>query len=95
VALGAGSIGLPVAASSSSAVEPCTVRNSCAGDTTPALCGHGLGSSESPSAIVNATRSGAFIVLSVTRNAVESASGFTRSSTRSAALFAYVAVSVG
>jgi len=45
--------------------------------------------------MVKAVRSGALSVLSVTRKAVESASGLTRSSTRSAALLANVAVSVG
>src|SRR4051794_6015292 len=95
VAVGAGVSGLPLAASSSSALEPWTVRNSCAGETTLALCGHATGAPESPSATVNATLSGAFIVLSVIRNAVASLSGLTRNSTRSAALLAYVAVSAG
>src|SRR3954451_11286590 len=95
VAVGAGASALPVAASSSLALETCTVRNSCAGDTPLALCGHATGAPESPSATVNATLSAAFIVLSVIRNAVASLSGLTRNSTRSAALLAYVAVSVG
>jgi len=47
-----------------------------------------------PIAIVVATSDGSFIVFSVIRNAVASASGLTRSSTKSAALPAYPA-SVG
>ena len=45
-------------------------------------------------AIEQATNDASFSVFSVTRNAVASGSGFTRSSTRSAASFAYAA-SVG
>src|SRR4051794_30971157 len=88
VTVGAGETGAPVVASVSVAVVPCTVRNRCAGELTPAASGHGCGTAESPNATVNATLLGSFSVLRVTRNAVWSASGFTRSSTRSAALFA-------
>src|SRR5690349_1340141 len=56
LALGAGELAAPVSASVSSAVLPWTVRNSCAGDATPAPCGHGSGTGESPSAIVVAVR---------------------------------------
>ena len=88
VADGAGDLAVPVAASTSSARDPCTVRNSAAGELTPAPCGHGSGAAELPSAIVKAVRFGSFSVFSVTRKAVASASGRTRNSTRSAALFA-------
>ena len=94
-AVGGGATALPVAASSSSALLPWTVRNCCAGETTPAPCGQGTGAAESPMAMVNAVLSAALRVFSVTRKAVASGSGLTRSSTRSAALLAYVAVSVG
>ena len=88
-ALGAGDFVVPVVASRSSALDPCTVRKSAAGEVTPAPCGHGSGVAELPSAIVKAVRFGSFSVFSVIRNAVASASGRTRSSTRSAALSAY------
>ena len=80
--------GAPVAASSRSALEPCTVRNSEAGAVAPAPCGNGSGAAELPIAIVAPTRSGSRSEFSVSRNAVAPASGFTRSSTRSAALSA-------
>jgi hypothetical protein len=86
--VGDGERGVPVAASTSSAVAPWTVRNSSAGELTPAPCGHGRGAADVPSAIVNAVCSRSASVLSVTRNAVASASRLTRSSTRSAALLA-------
>src|SRR4051812_5260426 len=86
--LGAGDSAAPVAALVSVALVPCTVRNNWAGDETPAPAGHAWGAAELPSAIVNATRDGSFSVLRVTRKAVSPASGLTRSSTRSAALFA-------
>src|SRR5947209_7293195 len=89
VPVGAGVLGAPVAASSRSTLEPWTVRNRAAGEVTPAPWGHGTADGESPSAMVKATRLGSLRVLSVTRNAVVSASGLTRSSTRSAALLAY------
>ena len=88
VAVGAGDLGAPPAASSSSAVDPCTVRKSAAGDETPAPCGQGTGAPELPSAMVKPVRLASLRVFSVTRNAVASASGRTRSSTRSAALLA-------
>ena len=88
LAVGAGVFGVPVAASISSALDPCTVRNSEAGEETPAPWGHGSAAAEFPSAIVNATRLGSCSVLSVTRKAVSVASGRTRISTRSAALLA-------
>jgi hypothetical protein len=65
------------------------VRKRSAGDRTPAACGHARGVADEPIAIVNAVRSGSTRVLSVTRKAVAPVSGRTRSSTRSAALFAY------
>src|SRR5215217_8246397 len=55
-----------------------TVRNRSVGARTLA-----------PNAIVNAVVDGSFSVFSVTRNAVVRRAGFTRSSTRSAALFPY------
>ena len=88
LAVGAGVLALPLAASSSSAVPPCSVRNSAAGEEMPAPCGHAAAAPESPSAMVNAVRAASCRVLSVTRNAVASPSGLTRSSTRSAALLA-------
>src|SRR5947207_10837749 len=87
--VGAGVRAAPVAASVSTPVVPCTVRNSCAGDSTPALNGQGRAVEDSPSAIVNATRLGSLSVFSVARNAVAVVSGLTRSSTRLAALLAY------
>src|SRR3954471_87355 len=72
LAVGAGDLSALVAASRSSAVVPWTVRNSWAGELTPAPLGHGRGAPEEPSAIVNAVRAGSLSVLSVTRNAVES-----------------------
>jgi hypothetical protein len=88
IAPGAGSMASPVAASRSSAVSPCQVRKCSAGDRTPASCGQSTAVPPSPSAMVNAVRSGACRVLSVTRNTVASSSGLTRSSTRSAPLCA-------
>src|SRR3954453_7611685 len=87
-AMGAGDLRALVAASRSSAVVPCTVRNSWAGELTPAPFGHGSGVADEPSAIVKAVRAGSLSVLRVTRNSVASPCGFTRSSTRSAPLFA-------
>src|SRR5436190_8947734 len=60
--LGEGVRALPVVASVSTAVVPCTVRNRCAGDTTPALNGQASAVAESPRAIVNATRLGSLNV---------------------------------
>ena len=68
---GGGATGVPVAASSSSAVVPCTVRNSSAGALTFAPCGNWRGATGVPPiAIVEATRSASCSVLSVIRNAV-------------------------
>ena len=67
---------------------PWTVRNIAAGAVALAPCGNGSGAGELPIAIVAATFSASCIELSVRRKAVASASGFTRSSTRSAALSA-------
>ena len=96
VTVGAGpGAGVPVAAVTRSAViapfaPGCTVRNRSAGALTFAPCGNGSGTpGVPPIAIEAATSDGSFIVFSVSRNAVAPASGFTRSSTRSAALFAY------
>jgi hypothetical protein len=75
-----------VAASSSSAEFPWTVRNSAAGAVALAPCGNLIGTADPPIAIVAATRSGSSIVFSVSRNAVAPATRRTRSSTRSAAL---------
>src|SRR5205085_11307561 len=62
-----------------------------AGEVTSAPCGHTtLTPSIPPSANVNATSRGSFIVLRGTRKAVAPASGLTRNSTKSAALFAYI-----
>ena len=73
----------------------CTVRNRSAGARTFAPAGK-LRSTPAvpPIAIEKATSEGSFKVFSVRRNAVASGSGFRRSSTRSAASFAY-AGSVG
>src|ERR1700737_3504990 len=51
VTLGAGVSVAPVVASASTAVVPWTVRNSRAGETTPAPKGHDFGADEAPSAI--------------------------------------------
>ena len=91
---GAGVSVFPDDASVRTAVPPCHVRNTCAGDETPAPSGHATEDDESPSAIVKAVLFGSSSVFSVTRKAVAEASGSTRSSTRSAALFAYT-LSVG
>jgi hypothetical protein len=64
------------------------VRNSWAGERTPAPCGQASAAGEPPIAIVTPVRAASLSVLSVMRNAVASASGLTRSSTRSAALLA-------
>ena len=85
--VGCGVTGCPVVASSSSTLSPCQVRNSCAGEETPAPCGQSR-LSPPPRAIVNAVRAGSCSVLRVTRKAVASGSGRARSSTRSAALWA-------
>src|SRR4051794_3745502 len=67
-----------------------TGRNMSAGARTLAPSGNGMDTPcVPPMAIENATSDGSFSVFSVTRNAVASASGFTRTSTKSAALFAY------
>src|SRR3954451_23740493 len=66
VDVGAGVTAAPPAVRSW-AVVAWTVRNSCAGELTPAPCGHGTAAGESPSAMVKAVRSGALSVLSVTR----------------------------
>src|SRR3954463_6174372 len=87
-AVGAGCFAAP-AAPVSSAVAPWTVRNSCAGEETPAPCGQDTAEPELPSAMVKPTRSGSLSVLRVTRKAVASGSARPRSSTRSAALWAY------
>ena len=84
---GAGLRTAPVA-SRRSASAPCTVRNSWAGAVAFAPWGNGTGAGEEPMAIVVAARWMLTIVLSVSRNAVASASGLTRSSTRSAAFCA-------
>ena len=84
--LGAVDAGLPVAAFNMSAVWPCTVTNHCAGALAFAPWGNCCRVSESPIAIVVATSDGSFMVFSVMRNAVALLVGFTRSSTRSAAL---------
>jgi hypothetical protein len=89
VVAGVGAFMALVVASRSSAVVPCTVRNSSAGDLTPAACGQARAVAEEPSAIVNAVRAGSLRLFTVTRNAVAPGTGFTRSSTRSAALPAY------
>jgi hypothetical protein len=73
-------------------VPPWTVRNSAAGERTPAEWGHTRVVAEDPRAIVNAVRAGSLSVFSVTRNAVAPETRLTRSSTRSAPLFAKVAV---
>jgi hypothetical protein len=86
----AGPTGVPVAASTSSAVLPCQVRKSCAGTRTFAPCGMSSATGESPIAIVAAARFGSTIVFSVMRKSVAPATGFTRSSTRSAAFCAYL-----
>ena len=65
-------------------MRPWTVRKCSAGATTLAPCGKGCGAGESPSAIVVPTSFGSVIELKVSRNAVASSSGLTRSSTRSA-----------
>jgi hypothetical protein len=65
---------------------PATWRNSAAGAVALAPWGNGSGAAELPMAIVAATLFGSLIEFSVSRKAVASASGFTRSSTRSAAL---------
>ena len=80
---------LPVAALMRSAVLPWTVTNSLAGAEVFAPCGNGRGAGELPSASEMPTRDGSFIVFSVIRKRVSDRRGFTRSSTRSAALFAY------
>ena len=68
----------------------CTVRKRSAGALTFAPSGKGSATPDVPPiAIEKAISEGSFIVFRVTRNAVASASGFTRSSTRSAASFAY------
>ena len=90
---------VPVAACVISATSPepsgWTVRNWSAGARTLAPCGNGNASpGVPPMATEIATSDGSLSVLRVKRNAVASASGLTRSSTRSAALFAY-AGSVG
>ena len=77
------------AASVSFAVVPCTVRNLSAGAFVFApsgICSSTPG--VPPIAIVIPYERASFIVLSVIRNAVESASGLTRNSTRSAAFIA-------
>ena len=68
----------------------CTVRKRSAGAWTLAPAGK-LRSTPGvpPMAIEKATSEASFIVFSVSRNAVASESGFTRSSTTSAASFAY------
>jgi hypothetical protein len=76
-----------VAASIRSAFDPWTVRNRLAGALALARWGKARGCAELPIAIVVPTSAGCFIVLKVIRNAVEAGRGFTRSSTRSAALF--------
>ena len=90
VTVGAGpATGLPVSASSSSALVPWTVRNRSAGATTFAPNGNGCTTPRvPPRAIEKPTRLGSLSVFSVTRNAVASLSGLTRSSTRLAALLA-------
>ena len=65
----------------------CTVRKRSAGARTFAPFGNGSDTpSVPPIATEKATSDGSFIVFSVTRKAVASASGRTRNSTRSAAL---------
>src|SRR5215217_1535557 len=68
-----------------------TVRNRSAGARTLAPNGNSRSGAPGrpPIAIVNAVVDGSFSVFSVTRNAVVRRAGFTRSSTRSAALFPY------
>jgi hypothetical protein len=85
---GAGSIGPPPAAGVSSASVSWMVRKYSAGALAPAPCGSGRGASESPIAIVVATSAGSVSAFRVIRNAVVERSGFTRSSTRSAAFCA-------
>src|SRR3954465_2248536 len=87
VAVGAGVTALPEL-SSSSAVEPCTVRKYLADELTLAPRGQATGAGGSPGGGVNAVRSGLISVLTGPRNAVAPASGLSRSSTRSAALLA-------
>src|SRR5436190_24002031 len=69
---GAGARALPDAASMSSAVWPCHVRKSAAGEDTPAPWGQATAEAEEPSAMVKAVRDGARSVFSVTRKAVAS-----------------------
>ena len=69
---------------------PCQVRKSCAGADALAPCGKARADDELPMAIVAAVSSGLASVLKVSRKAVAEASGLTRSSTRSAALLAYL-----
>ena len=86
---GAGLITFESLARTSSPCRPWTVRKSAAGARTLAPWGKFRGWAEPPIAIVVATEAGSLSVLRVIRKAVAFASGFTRSSTRSAALLAY------
>ena len=86
--VGVGDRAFPVAASMKSALSPCHVTKSVAGDDTPAPSGQATDEPESPSAMVNAVRLGSISVFSVTRNAVTFDRALIRNSTRSAALSA-------
>src|SRR5260221_12450252 len=84
--LGAGVAALPVAASSNSALAPCTVRKYFAGDDTPAPCGQATAASELPIAIGTPGRVASFTELRVTRNPGAFSRALTGNSTRPPAL---------